>query len=157
MSDLFFAHGRSQAADILRHLIACDRGFVPPLSERVAIPEYARRLADTAARFEAWSGGELVGLVAAYCNAPDRQDAFISNVSVLPDWRKQGVAGRLVRDCIAFIGTAGFAQILLEVDANAVGAVRLYENTGFKQMRAQDSSLRMCLKLRKDDDHARKA
>ena len=147
MTELAYRSGRSQEADIRKHLTACNDQFMPPLASRVSIPEYARRLASNATCFEAWSGNELVGLVAAYCNAPDRFEAFVTNVSVLPSWTGQGIASRLMRDCIGHIDEKGFERIRLEVDGNAAEAIRIYRAVGFKAEEAQGSKFSMYLEL----------
>ena len=61
---------------IAEHLRACDASFTPPLSGRLEISGYAQKIADKANRFEAWAEGELVGLVAAYCNVTGNPTAF---------------------------------------------------------------------------------
>ena len=60
-------HYRANTAStvqIAEHLLCCDPDFVPKLSERVDIPDYAEKIVNKATRFEAWSNGTLVGLVA---------------------------------------------------------------------------------------------
>lgn len=128
---LTYTRNRSGTQDILNHLTACDRTFFPPLSTRTDLRMYANRLQTTSVRFEAWRETILVGLVAAYCNAPDRAVAFISNVSVLPDQTGQGIAGQLMSNCIAHTAGLEFAQIELEVSVDAHAALRLYERLGF--------------------------
>lgn len=153
MTELTFGSGRSREADIRRHLTACDNHFIPPLASRVSIPDYAKRLASHATCFEAWSGDELIGLVAVYCNAPDRREAFVTNVSVLPGWTGQGIANRLMRDCIAHIDEKGFGRILLEVDGRAAGAIRLYRTVGFGAKEAQGHKLPMYLELNGNNEN----
>jgi len=87
-------------ADIAEHLSRCDANFVPPLSGRVDISAYARKIESQAIRFEAWSGSLLVGLVAAYCNDEENAIAYITSVSVLREWMSMGIAARLMGQCI---------------------------------------------------------
>ena len=68
--------------EIANHLSRCDADFVPPLSGRVEISSYAHKIAGNATRFEAWAGGALVGLVAAYCNDSERRSAYITTVKI---------------------------------------------------------------------------
>ena len=128
---LVYATDRSDAADIRAHLQACDAEFHPALSSRVDLSDYARKLATHAARFEAWSGGTLVGLVAVYANAPDRGVAFVSNVSVLPGHIGQGIGQSLMQAAVGQVRARGFARLALEVDAQADAALRLYRRLGF--------------------------
>jgi hypothetical protein len=62
-----YLSNNASEAQIAGHLSRCDADFVPSLSGRVDINDYAKKIVNKAMRFEAWSGGELVGLVAAYC------------------------------------------------------------------------------------------
>jgi ribosomal protein S18 acetylase RimI-like enzyme len=122
---------QGSAAEIAEHLKKCDQDFVPPLSARVHIDEYAKKIVSNAMRFEAWSGATLVGLIATYCNDREKRVAYITSVSVVKDWMGQGVAAHLLGECIAYARTSGMEQIRLEVSKDNLAAVRLYEKGGF--------------------------
>lgn len=126
-----FQSGRASVEQVAEHLLRCDGDFVPPLSERVEIAEYANKIASKAMRFEAWSGDELVGLVAAYCNDREKCIAYITSVSVLREWQSKGIASNLVGHCIEYAKASGMRQISLEVAGNNVSAIRLYKKFGF--------------------------
>ena len=121
----------SNSTQIADHLLSCNESFQPPLNERVSIDDYARKIADSAVRFEAWSNGILVGLVAAYCNDHKAGTAYITSVSVLDEWRKNGVAQDLLYQCIEHVSAEGMTKICLEVGKENRAAIRLYENVGF--------------------------
>ena len=57
-----FSLNNASEAEIVGHLWHCDANFVPPLSDRVEINDYANKITNKAMRFEAWSGDKLVGL-----------------------------------------------------------------------------------------------
>src|SRR5689334_1328139 len=130
MSSLDYRRDTATTDHIHAHLTRCDTDFTPPLSARLDVGAYAAKLAERAARFEAWDGGELVGLVAAYVT-PGAPEAFISNVSVVPELRGQGVAAALVADCIDRARESGAATIRLEVARADSAAGRFYEKLGF--------------------------
>lgn len=140
---------RANAAELTGHLARCDAAFVPPLSGRVVIRDYAQKLTDKAVRFEAWQDGELVGLVATYCNDPEKTAAFITSVSVLPSWQGRGIAAQLMARCLDHVRQEGFRRIELEVDHRSLAAVSLYEKFGFVTTRTSDSSLVMTMALGK--------
>lgn len=147
---LTFARNKSSTRDILTHLTTCDRAFSPPLSTRTDLQTYANKLQTRAARFEAWDGTALVGLVAIYCNAPDLIAAFVTNVSVLPDHTGRGIAARLMSDCIEYVTELGFARLELEVSVDALAALRLYKRVGFAHLPASPEdvkTLRLVLAL----------
>ena len=106
---------KASVAEIADHLLRCDTDFVPPLSGHVEIIDYAKKIADLAMRFEAWAGGTLIGLVAAYCNHQESRIAYITSVSVLRAWMGKGIAARLMGRCIEHAKASGMQQIGLEV------------------------------------------
>ena len=129
--DLEICTNRASREKIEEHLHACNASFMPLLSDRLDLSVYAEKIADKANCFEAWVEGELVGLVAAYCNDTEKRTAFITSVSVLPGWKGKGIASKLVSQCIAYVGRSGFRCIELEVGVQNSAAIRLYEKHGF--------------------------
>jgi ribosomal-protein-alanine N-acetyltransferase len=142
-----FGRDRAGAGEVLAHLLRCDASFVPPLSSRVEIPAYAEKLVDRARRWEAWSEGDLVGLVAVYAEAPAGGTGFVSNVSVDPSRRGAGLARRLLTEAIAFARDAGLGALDLEVDGRAEGAIALYSSLGFRRTDERNGTVRMRLPL----------
>jgi ribosomal protein S18 acetylase RimI-like enzyme len=122
---------KATEAEIAEHLLRCDTAFARPLSGRLEIRDYARKVAAHATRFEAWAAGVLVGLVAAYCNDTARRRAYITNASVLREWHRKGIASRLLKNCVLHITKMRFERIELEVDSDDRGAVALYTKAGF--------------------------
>lgn len=144
--------GLNQAteAEIAEHLSRCDAAFVPPLRGRVEIEEYAKKISGKAIRFEAWSDGQLTGLVAAYCNDSAVCTAYITNVSVLQCWMGKGIASQLLEGCIKHVSKLGFERIELEVGSQNVVAARLYGKMGFIVSGVSDQTTIMQLNTGKD-------
>jgi ribosomal protein S18 acetylase RimI-like enzyme len=138
---------RSSAAEVAAHLLRVNTTFEPVLSSRVDIRAYAQKLRDQAVRFEAWLDDDLVGLVASYCNQPDGGKAFVTSVSIWPEYQGQGLAGRLMWQCIQHARGLGFAQMMLEVDQRSLPAVALYQRLGFNTLRSSGSTLTMVIQL----------
>lgn len=126
-----FGLNKASEAQIACHLQRCDPDFVPRLSDRVEISDYARKIASKAMRFEAWAGDMLVGLVAAYCNDHEQRIAYITSISVLREWKGKGIAAKLMKQCIEHVKGAGMRQIGLDVASNNAPAIGLYEKSGF--------------------------
>jgi ribosomal protein S18 acetylase RimI-like enzyme len=137
-----FVHARNRATveEIAAHLALCDVQFVPPLSHRVDIRDYAAKLGNHAQRFEAWAGDRLVGLVAAYCNDRAARAAYITSVSVLADWGNRGIATQLLHRCLEYATLENLRQVRLEVATEHRAAVRLYEKCGFGAVTAAPSA-----------------
>jgi ribosomal protein S18 acetylase RimI-like enzyme len=126
-----FGLNRASEVQIAEHLTRSDADFVPPLSGRVAISDYARKIAKLAERFEAWSEGTLIGLVAIYCNDLKTRVAHITSVSVLNQWTGKGIASQLMEQSIDHAKAAGMRKIVLDVAKENVPAISLYEKYGF--------------------------
>ena len=140
---------RASVAQLAEHLRLCDRFFVPPLSERVALMDYSAKLYEKAERFEAWIDTTLVGLLAGYYDAESSVVAFITNVSVLKEWQGRGVASVLVERSIAHAQHLGFELIELQVALQNDLAVRLYQKHGFQVISQDDNQAKMALALKR--------
>jgi ribosomal protein S18 acetylase RimI-like enzyme len=122
---------RADLNKLLAHLRLCDSSFTPPLRSRVDIDEYTKKIFDNAVRFERWHESVLVGLVAVYCNDPMKTNAFITSVSVLPAFQREGLAADLIAKCLEYLRKEGFASVALEVDKHSGAAIALYHRHGF--------------------------
>jgi ribosomal protein S18 acetylase RimI-like enzyme len=98
--DIFYRRGSATKAEILAHLIRCDRDFLPPLHTWVDVEEYSTKIAARAVRLEAWKDETLVGLVAAYLNDREARSGFITNVSVLREFTRRGIGAKLVTEAL---------------------------------------------------------
>lgn len=143
-----FLRNKASAAQIADHLSRCDADFVPRLSGRVKISDYALKIASQATRFEAWSGSALVGLVAVYCNDQEKCVAHITSVSVLTAWAGKGIATRLMEQCVENAKASGMRQISLEVAQDNTSAIKLYLMSGFVAGRTDAPFVPMKLDLK---------
>lgn len=134
-------------AAIGAHLRRCDADFVPRLTERLDVVHYAAKIRAKAATFEAWSGEDLVGLVAAYLNEPGGEEGFVTSVSVEARFQGSGIGDALVHNCIGLARDQGFKCIGLEVHASNKRAVALYRRHGFEASGTKGEFLRMTLSL----------
>jgi len=142
-----FGLNKASEAQISEHLSRSDADFMPPLSARVKIVDYIKKITRRASRFEAWSGDQLVGLVAAYCNDQEKRIAYITSVSVLREWRGNGIAMILMKQCIEHVKASGMQQIGLEVASGNIPVIRLYEKIGFVAGKANAPFVTMNLHL----------
>jgi ribosomal protein S18 acetylase RimI-like enzyme len=126
-----YAIQQASECDIHDHLVKCDGNFIPPLSVKVVIKDYAKKLYSNAITFEAWSGDILVGLIAAYFNDTASNTGYITSVSVLKNCMGGGIAGKLMEACIEYAQQHGFNQIRLEVNSASDAAIQLYRKYGF--------------------------
>lgn len=113
------------------HLQRTDADFMPPLSARVDLADYAAKLHEHARRVELWQDERLIGLVAVYCNQAAGGVAFITSVSLEPAWRGQGWADILVERACELARHAGLSEVRLELHCDNQAARRLYVRHGF--------------------------
>lgn len=131
--------------DIDIHLTACNDNFIPALSEKVDIADYALKLSKHAVNFEAWDGGVLAGLIAAYFNDTENGLGYITNVSTVGGYSGRGIASNLLKRCIAYGQEQQFESIALEVNKQSLGAISLYQKFGFVTTGESDNMLKMNL------------
>lgn len=156
-AEVEYLTNKASAAKIDEHLWKCDIDFVPPLSSRVNISNYAQKIFTKAMRFEAWSGGILIGLVAIYCNNQENHIAYVTSVSVIKEWVGMGIAGNLVSQCIKHMDALGMKQICLEVASGNIPAIKLYEKCGFVVSNPNALFITMSLFLKSGEDYEQQA
>lgn len=148
-----YLSNRASEIEISEHLFRCDTNFMPPLSGRVEIKDYVHKILSKASRFEAWSNGTLVGLVAIYCNDQETRVAYITSVSVLKQWTGKGIAAHLMSLCIKDMKALGMTQVCLEVLSSNTPAIRLYKKSGFISGNTKELFMSMNLNLRNEKEH----
>lgn len=157
MSAVEYLQNKASEVEIAEHLSRCDADFALPLSGRADISDYAKKIVSKAMRFEAWSEGTLVGLVAAYCNDSERRIAYITNVSVLREWKGQGIGSRLVNQCVKFVNALAMRQISLRVASADMAAVTFYEKCGFITEKVNAPFVTMNLHLENWGEHEQRS
>lgn len=83
----------------------------------------------------AFDGGELVGTMGMSRNTNEktRHSGFVWGVYVAGSARKSGVGSKLMEALITRAKTCeGLERLVLDVDSESAGAVRLYEKHGFR-------------------------
>lgn len=148
--DIRYATSLASERQIFEHLARCDSRYQPPLSGRVDVREYARKLHARARTLEAWHRDELVGLVAMYVD-DSTAGAFVSSVSVDEAFAGRGIGTRLVGDAVALARSLGMRGISLEVSRRSTGAMRLYEKHGFRAVAGSDDAETVRMHLSNSD------
>ena len=132
MNKIKFQTKQATTLDIEKHLVECDDFFVPPLSNKVNIKTYSKKIYDFAITFEAWEESRLVGLIAVYFNDISTKIGFITNVSVSPNCLGKGIAKKLLKLSKEYAKNQFYTEIKLEVDKNNLKAISLYKKNGFE-------------------------
>lgn len=61
-------------------------------------------------------------------------EGYITNIAVVPTFRRYGVAQNLLNEIIAFAQSQGLSFVSLEVRASNAAAISLYEKFGFEKV-----------------------
>ncbi|NVM17277.1 MAG: GNAT family N-acetyltransferase [Candidatus Lokiarchaeota archaeon] len=133
--------------EIYIHLLDCDKFFIPKLSEKVNISEYSEKIFNKAINFEAWDNERLIGLVSMYINEEDTSFGYITNVSIINEYKNRGIASNLLKKCIKYSKDINLNWISLKVDTKNVSAVNLYNKFNFMEEKHKNSSSFLKLKL----------
>lgn len=70
-----------------------DSSFIPPLSQRLDLHQYAEKLSKNAVWLLAYNHNTIVGHSAVYMN--QKNYAYISSIAVLKEMQKQGIGNAL--------------------------------------------------------------
>lgn len=133
--------------EIYLHLLDCDKFFIPKLSEKVNISEYSEKIFNKAINFEAWDNERLIGLVSMYINEEDTSFGYITNVSIINEYKNRGIASKLTKKCIKYSKDINLNWISLKVDTKNVSAVNLYNKFNFMEEKHKNSSSFLKLEL----------
>ena len=79
--------------------------------------------------FVAEEDGKLIGYIGVWCVQDEGQ---ITNIAVLPEYRRRGVASKLLEHLAS--ECEGLSRLVLEVRESNIGALALYEKYGFKKV-----------------------
>ena len=128
--------------DIYNYLIEVDSLLMPPLSskENFDLRDYAKKIYDNAITFEAYGGNILVGLIAAYFHKEEENFVFITSVSVKKEFHTQGIAFRLLHQCMLKAEIEDYKEINLIVHKDNCKAISLYKKFGFEVVETYDNS-----------------
>ena len=92
---------------------------------------YEQELQNSLAKyFVAEIDNKVIGFVGTWLIV---DESHITNVAVHPDYRKNGIASKLIDAMISYCKEHGCIAYTLEVRAGNIPAISLYEKHGFKQ------------------------
>ena len=82
-----------------------------------------------------WLVAEENGVVLGYVGSQTVLDETdMMNIAVRPDYRRQGIANRLITELIAQLKNRGSRMLTLEVRSSNITAIALYDGYGFQQI-----------------------
>ena len=129
-----YAVNQAPAEELESFYRESDRYFTPPLSSRIDIHAMALKNRKYGFSMEARSGGKLIGLVLGYANDHVSDRAYIPFVIVREDFRRRGIAERLIEKACSYALFHGMNSISLETGIANSGALSLYSKCGFHEV-----------------------
>ncbi len=117
---------------VYRFLISSNEVFFPPLSSRLDLQLYSRKLGDNATNIFVVYAGIDIGHVGFYVNDDSFRRAFISSIATLPGFERRGVGRALLSEVLCHCIRRGMKSISLQVQPENNIAINLYKKFGFK-------------------------
>ncbi|MDA0524840.1 GNAT family N-acetyltransferase [Methanococcoides alaskense] len=109
----------------------CD-SFIPPLDQVVDINKYSDKLVQNADCFFIQNNGKTIGFLAVYANDYSKKIAFISSISIMPEYQSTGISQKLIDFSIEYSRKKGMNFMKLEVNKNNTKAIKFYIKNLFK-------------------------
>ncbi len=112
-------------------IVDIDKELPVPLSDRVDLSEYSKKLYEKAHLKTVVSDGKIVSLIAGYTENITDNLSYITLVGTLPKMRGKGLAKKLMLEYIRDCEKKGISGIHLHTKKTNQGAVSLYTGMGF--------------------------
>ena len=140
------ARDRGGVRDCFAELQDVERGLEPVLPEGRAVADayveymFARCAELDGAVFVAEEDGDVVGFICVWARVPpedpseERYSAHVSDLVVLPRFRRRGIGRALLARGEAYARERGADRLRIGVLARNQGARRLYLDSGFREV-----------------------
>ena len=106
-----------------------DNEFSTPLSSKVNIDDYAKKLSDFSHFAYCVDGDQIIGMISCYTNNPPV--GYISNVCVKSEYQNKGIFSVMFSILIDSLKDLEIKILKLEVDDNNAKAQDVYLRKGF--------------------------
>jgi GNAT superfamily N-acetyltransferase len=136
----------TQLTDLLTMLFMQEADFQPDRAKQERGLRMIIESPSSGRIFAAHDGEKIVGMVSilfTISTAEGGPVCWLEDMIVHPDHRSSGLGSRLLRHAIKFARSNGFTRITLLTDRMNEGAIRFYEQHGFKP--SEMSALRLYL------------
>jgi ribosomal protein S18 acetylase RimI-like enzyme len=131
MIDYIFFEKNSEPEIILEILNYFDSYFIPPISQRLDMNEFASKLASNATILLAKNKVKIAGFTAFYFNETPKF-SYLTLLAVDLDFQGVGIGSIMVEKMISYCEQKLSAGIELEVRENNIPMLKVYKHFGFK-------------------------
>lgn len=123
----------SNINEIIEYIKGHENDFPIPLSQKVNIDEYVYKIQNNGKMVICYNANQIIALVFYYSNNIEEKKGFISLVSVDKNYRKRGIAKKMLE--IVFDNMKKRGMQLCEIPTHSTNqkAINLYTSLGFKQ------------------------
>lgn len=126
--------------EIFEYLNLCDRNFNPPLSFKVDLNSYSKKISELAVHYCAIFNQKIIGLTCCYCNDPNKDIAFLSVTCIHPDYFRKGIGEKLTLYVESDLKTRNFRRIRAEIDIENVASQNLHKKLGYTIVETKGTS-----------------
>ena len=119
-----------------------------PLSKRVDVSAYTKKLLERGSLYVVLSdNGDPAGIMGFYANDQETKSAFLSILSLLPEFHRMGTGRKLMEILVSECKKAGMNEIFLKVSRENSDAIAYYEAMGFRTTSSNSVKLVMTMGL----------
>ena len=117
---------------LVKFLRCIDNQLVTPLSARVEITEFAKKVLNKGIVYAIEQDNEIVSAIIFYANDVVEKRGYVTLLGTLPEYQGKGHAGKLLKAMERKARFEGMKKIFLDTDISNTKAVALYSKYGFK-------------------------
>ena len=110
-----------------------DSDFPIPLSDKVNLFEFAKKVLENGECIAKFDGNIICGAILFYANNEETKTAYVSVLGVKKTHRKIGIAQNLIDEMKKCVKFKNFKTIELYTHKTNYGAICLYEKNGFEK------------------------
>ena len=138
MIDYLFIKKSSFSEDDLRKFIESqDQNFKPPISNKIEITKYSKKLFSLAENLISVYNNKLIGVCSFYCQPEKNDYAFLSFLAVNNSLKGKGIAKQMLKRMILFCKESGIKGIKTST-WKGNKAVKLYHDQGFVELDSEN-------------------
>lgn len=131
---------QSNIQEVIKFLNLIDSSFIIPLSNKIDIEYYVKKIIDKGVIFAYKDGERIVGIALCYINNFTDKRAYISCLGVSEDYKNKGIATKLINTIKRYCIQQGFETIYLNTHKDNYIAIKLYKKHGFNVVDNMDAS-----------------
>lgn len=129
--------GQEEVSKIHHFLLDTDHLSIPPLSHRMDLLEFAKKLQEKATIFEYVEDNKIIALNAVYVNKYPI-DSYATSLAVLPEYEGFGIGAKLILKAINYCKKYGSEGYRLQMRTSNRVMLDFYLNRGFSIIQEED-------------------